>query len=31
VLVFNDKLPTSKYCWNALVRSQNEETNKPAL
>ena len=31
VLVFNDKLPTSKYCWNAQVRSQNEENNKPAL
>ena len=31
VLVFHDKLATSKYCWNAQVRSQNEESNKPAL
>ena len=31
VLVFHDKLPTSKYSWNAQVRSQNEESNKPAL
>jgi len=31
VLVFNVKLPTSKYSWNAQVRSQNEESNKPAL
>lgn len=31
VLVFNVKLPASKYSWNAQVRSQNEESNKPAL
>jgi DNA-directed RNA polymerase II subunit RPB2 len=31
VLVFNIKLPNSKYSWNAQVRSQNEESNKPAL
>ena len=31
VLVFNVKNPTSKYSWNAQVRSQNEESNKPAL
>lgn len=31
VLVFSVKLPTSKYSWNAQVRSQNEEGNKPPL
>ena len=31
VLVFSVKLPTSKYSWNAQVRSQNEESNKPPL
>jgi len=31
VLVFQVKLPASKYSWNAQVRSQNEESNKPAL
>ena len=30
VLVFQDKL-SPKYSWNAQVRSQNEENNKPAL
>ena len=30
VLVFNVKL-NSKYSWNAQIRSQNEESNKPPL
>lgn len=30
VLVFNVKL-NSKYSWNAQIRSQNEQSNKPAL
>lgn len=31
MLVFNIKLPNSKYSWNAQIRSQNEESNKPPL
>jgi DNA-directed RNA polymerase II subunit RPB2 len=31
VLVFHDKLPQSRFSWNAQIRSQNEESSKPAL